>query len=509
MTYAIACGHQVTAEAAAETLRAGGTAVDAAIAAGLAAMVAEPVLASLLGGGFLMVREPSGQSHLLDAFVQTPARRLPDRDVALNVVTADFGTTTQDFHIGAGSVAVPGLAPSLTEAHLRFGRMPFSELAAPAIKAAREGVILTGYQARLAKIVEPILKATPAAQSLHCDGDALLTEGQTLRNPDLADVLEVYAHEGPRFVQEGEVARALLALTDQGGQVTSEDLHHYEPIWRKPLTQERGTARVSMNPPPSLGGALIAFSLQMLGHDPDPCAVADAFAATAKARLDADLLRHPLDGAARLLSPVLVDRYRTEIAGNRAATRGTTHISIIDGDGMGAALTLSNGEGCGHILPGTGIMPNNMLGEDDLLPDGLQSWRQGTRLSSMMAPMVVDWPDGGFAMLGSGGSNRIRTALAQVLVALIDRGLHLVDAIESPRLHVEPGTDEEGREVQNVDAEEPVSEKDRAALLSTWPNLRIWPEPSMFFGGVHAVSAAGDRRDAAGDSRRSGVAVVS
>ncbi|MEM7210303.1 MAG: gamma-glutamyltransferase [Pseudomonadota bacterium] len=506
MTYAIACGHQVTADAAAETLRAGGTALDAAIAAGLAAMVAEPVLAGLLGGGFLMVRDTSGRSHLLDAFVQTPSRRLPDANIALDIVTADFGTTTQDFHIGSGSIAVPGLAPSLTEAHQRFGRIPFPELAEPAIQAARNGVVLTAYQARLATIVEPILKATPAAQALHSDGDALLGEGQTLRNPDLADVLEVYSHEGPRFVQEGEIAQGLLALSKQGGQITADDLRRYEPAWRTPLEQRRGNARIHMNPPPSLGGALIAFSLQMLGHDPDSCTVAHALAATGKARLDADLLRDPVTGSTRLLSSGLVDRYRTDIARRLAATRGTTHISIIDGNGMGAALTLSNGEGCGHILPGTGIMPNNMLGEDDLLPDGLQSWTPGQRLSSMMAPITLDWPDGRFAMLGSGGSNRIRSALTQVLIHLVDRDAHLADAIEAPRLHVEPGVDEESRPTQHVDAEEPASEEDRHALLSDWPKARIWPEPSMFFGGVHVVAASGDGREAAGDPRRSGVA---
>ena len=509
MTYAIACGHSVTAQAAEETLRAGGTAVDASIAAALAAMVAEPVLAGLLGGGFLMVREPGGKAHVLDAFVQTPSHKLPDGDIALDVVTADFGTTTQDFHIGPGSIAVPGLAKGLTEAHARFGRMSLSDLASPAIKAAREGVTVTAYQAQLANIVKPILMATPGATALHCDGDVLKAEGDLLRNPDLGEVLEVFAHEGHRFVTEGEIAQSLLALTDQGGQVTADDLKRYEPVWRKPLVQQRGSARISMNPPPALGGALIAFTLQMLGNKPDMVDVAHALEATGKARLEADLLRDPMAGSQRLLNPDLLQRYRDEILRRKASTRGTTHISIIDADGMGAALTLSNGEGCGHILPGTGIMPNNMLGEDDLLPDGMQSWTRGKRLSSMMTPMAVDWPYGRFAMLGSGGSNRIRSALAQVLVHLLDHDSHLTDAIEAPRLHVEQGIDPEGRTIQIVDAEPPAQEQDRAALLATWPDTRIWDEPSMFFGGVHAVRGNDQgRRDAAGDPRRSGIALT-
>ena len=507
--YAIACGHHVTAEAAADALRAGGSAVDAAIAAGLAAMVAEPVLAGLLGGGFLLVREPNGSTQVLDAFVQTPSRKLPDNDIALDVVTADFGTTTQDFHIGPGTIAVPGLAMGLSEAHSRFGKVPFPELVAPAVKAAREGVSLTAYQAQLARIVEPILMATPEAQSLHCDGDTLLDTGQLFRNPDFADVLEVFAHEGPRFVSEGEVARALLTLTDQGGQIAPDDLKHYQPIWRKPLIQHRGGTRISMNPPPAVGGALIAFTLQMLAHQPDVCGVAQALEATGKARLETDLLRDPNSGAVRLLEPALVERYRSEVMQQRAATRGTTHISIIDADGMGASLTLSNGEGCGHILPGTGIMPNNMLGEDDLMPDGMQSWRPNERLSSMMTPMTLEWPDGRFAMLGSGGSNRIRSALAQVLIGLTDHGLHLADAIEAPRLHVEPGTDPEGQAIQIIDAEAPETAEACETLQRHYPDARIWDEPSMFFGGVHAVQAdASGARNAAGDPRRSGVALT-
>ena len=507
MTYAIACGHAVTANAAEEILRAGGTAVDAAIAAALTAMAAEPVLAGLLGGGFLLVREPGGTSHALDAFVQTPSRKLPNGDIALDVVTADFGNTTQDFHIGPGSIAVPGLARGLTEAHARFGRIPFPDLAAPAIKAAREGVELTAYQTRLAEIVKPILTATPDAQILYCDGDNLKPEGQELRNPEFADVLEVFAHEGHRFVTEGEIAQLLLGLCDQGGQITRDDLKRYEPFWRKPLVHQRGSARISMNPPPALGGALIAFTLQMLGAKPDIVSIAQALEATGKARLESDLLRDPLGGVSRLLDSELVERYRTEILKRRAATRGTTHISVIDKNGIGAALTLSNGEGCGHILPGTGIMPNNMLGEDDLLPDGMQSWMPDQRLSSMMTPMVVEWPDGRFAMLGSGGSNRIRSSLAQVLVGLIDHDGHLTDAINAPRLHVEQGTDPEGQTIQIVDSEEPEREQDRAALLETYPDARIWDEPSMFFGGVHAVrGSVNGSRDAAGDARRSGVA---
>ena len=200
----------------------------------------------------------------------------------------------------------------------------------------------------------------------------------------------------------------------------------------------------------------------------------------------------------------------------QVATRGTTHISVIDGDGMGAALTLSNGEGCGLIAPGTGIMPNNMLGEADLMPDGFEHWAPGQRLASMMCPMAVDWPDGRFAMLGSGGSNRIRTALVQVILAMIDGGLSLEEAITAPRAHVEiagPDTnDDPDRPEQDrvvIDFEDVTTDAVREAILATWSDATPWPDRSMFFGGVHAAMRnAREDTDAAGDPRRAGVSRV-
>ena len=500
--HAIAAGHELTAQAAADTLDAGGNAVDAAIAAALTSMVAEPVLAGLLGGGFLMVREPGGSTRLLDFFVQTPGRKLPEDDLDFRAILAEFGTATQEFHIGAGTIATPGAAPGLAEAHARLGRIPFRALSEPAITAARQGVEVTDFQANLGQIVSAILTATPEARTLCCDDDDKpLPAGATWKNSDFADVLEVYAAEGPRFVTAGEVGQALLALTDQGGHLRAADLKSYSPEWRDPLTIRRGDAQLALNPPPALGGALIAFAMELLGRDPDAANLARAFDATTVARVTAGLDDDPEAGAARLLSADLVSRFRGQLSA--PSTRGTTHISVIDKDGLGAALTLSNGEGCGLIAPGTGIMPNNMLGEADLLPKGLDSWATDRRMSSMMCPLALNWPDGRFAMLGSGGSNRIRSALTQVLLGVIDRGLPLGVAIEAPRCHVEAG------DPAPVDFEDIGGDAFRDAILSAYPEARPWPERSMFFGGVHGVMAApGGGLSAAGDPRRAGSARV-
>ena len=498
--YAVAAGHELTAAAAAEVCAAGGSAVDAAIAGALVAFVAEPVLAGLCGGAFLMVRSPEGETALLDGFVQTPRRKRPEGELDFREIVADFGSVQQAFHIGAGAVATPGCAAGLAEAHDRHGRMPMAELAQPALRAARHGVEVSAFQARLARIVHPILTATPGARARFCEGDDLLPAGAPYRNPELADVIEVMALEGARFVTEGEVAAGLLALTREGGHLERPDLARYRPVWRRPLTRQRGGARIALNPPPALGGMLIAFALELIERGARPVEVAHAFAATCRARIEAALQADPEAGARKLLSEELVSRYRREIAGRPAAVRGTTQISVIDGRGMGAALTLSNGEGCGLMIPGTGIMPNNMLGEDDLVPGEWHSWTPDVRLSSMMAPMAVDWPDGRVAMMGSGGSNRIRTALTQVLLQLVDRGRPVEAAVEAPRLHVECDAE------QTVDFELPgLAEGDRAALLEACPDARAWDEPSMFFGGAHAVMREADGSlVAAGDPRRAG-----
>lgn len=503
--FAIAAGHEITVDAGAEVLRAGGTAVDAAIAAGLAAMVCEPVFAGLLGGGFMMIRNPDGCVRLLDFFVQTPGRKRPESELDFRAIEADFGETVQEFHIGSGAIAVSGLAPGLAEAHRQFGRMPLAELTVPAARAAREGVTVTAFQAGLGRIIAPILKATKESRALFCQDGEPLPRGAVYRNPEFADVLEVFGREGADFVQRGEIASALLSLAADGGHLTDADLASYRPVWREPLTRMRGGVRLALNPPPSLGGTLIAFSLELADKGAPPDALARAFEATARARIEAEIDRGEESALARLLDPRLIDRYRAELAGAPVAARGTTHISVLDATGLGVAMTLSNGEGCGAIVPGTGIMANNMLGEEDLVPDGWHSWQPGRRLASMMCPLVASWPDGRVALMGSGGSNRIRTALSQVLVRLVDDEMPLDEAIEAPRLHVE------GSAPPEVDFElDGLSESDREAILAAYPDARGWSERSMFFGGVHAVSRSrSGALMAAGDPRRAGTTVSS
>jgi gamma-glutamyltranspeptidase/glutathione hydrolase len=196
-----------------------------------------------------------------------------------------------------------------------------------------------------------------------------------------------------------------------------------------------------------------------------------------------------------LLHDYWVARHRLALGGRPTSSRGTTHISVIDAEGNAASLTLSNGEGCGHVLPGTGIMLNNMLGEEDLNPGGFHRWREDIRVSSMMAPALAEH-GGRLIALGSGGSNRLRTAILQTLCNLIDFGLAPEAAVEAPRIHLERG---------KLSIEPGLPPDTVRRLVDHWPNHQLWDDLNLFFGGAHTVVYDGREFTGAGDPRRGGV----
>ncbi len=224
-------------------------------------------------------------------------------------------------------------------------------------------------------------------------------------------------------------------------------------------------------------------------------------ALTNKGRLDSRLHDAGEDAAGALLDPQFVDVYRRQVLGRPAALRGTTQISVIDALGNAASMTLSNGEGCGYMVPGTGIVLNNLLGEEDINPHGFHRWPCDVRMCSMMAPSLVERPDGVIAAVGSGGSNRIRTAILQVLLNLLEFGMTVEDAVTSPRIHFENDL---------LSIEPGFCEGDIAALAEDFPNMEKWRERNLFFGGVHTVQfdpGAGSF-EGAGDMRRGGVTLT-
>jgi gamma-glutamyltranspeptidase/glutathione hydrolase len=473
----VAAGHRLTAKAGAAVLGDGGNAIDAAIASLAMACVCEPVLCSPGGGGFATVRDGStGHTSVIDFFPHTPRVRHTAAGGVREIV-ADFGTATQAFHIGPATTATPGFFNGIAALHAAGATQPLDHLFSPAVNAARHGVTITPFQHHLSTVVEPILTATAAAARLFAPGGSLVAAGQTVRNPGLADALDVMASDG---FAGSAVGRASLELQAGRGHLTAADLDAYEAIARAPLTLRVGTSAVHMNPLPAAGGTLIAHSLAAL-RSVDPIDLAQALMATGKARRRAE-------GDLAELTPSTIRQ------------RGTTHVSVIDGNGTACAITVSNGEGNGELVDDFGFMLNNVLGEEGVNPLGTTGWPIDTRLSSMMCPAIIEQADGGLVALGSGGSNRIRSAISQVVARLCVSDADLRTAIESPRLHIED---------DHLDFEDLYGEPVRAVLSEAFPNHRAWPRPNLFFGGVHAARLAADGSfTGVGDARRDGAAIV-
>jgi gamma-glutamyltranspeptidase/glutathione hydrolase len=515
---AVAAGHPLTAEAALEALDAGGSAADAGIAAVAAACVVEPVLASLGGGGFFLWVPAEGEPRIYDFFVDTPRRPKPEGELDFHAAECDFGTTTQVFHIGLGAVAAPGTLAGLDRLQADLARLPLRRLLHPAVRFAREGVALSELQGYVFRIVEPILADHPELDRLYRGpAGTRLGTGDRFRQPELADTLEQLGREGTQPFAEGPPARALLELMKDGGHLGAEDLAGYAVRRRAPLHRHHAGAEILTMPLPSAGGVLIAFALDLAEHlqaeghgSPEHLAgLARIMALSDRARHDSGLAEatgeaEEATACARLADPATLRGYAgalaRQVSGAPQVARGTTHVSVVDSAGNLAAVSLSNGEGCGRLWPGTGIHLNNMLGEEDLNPRGFHRWPAGTRMGSMMAPTAAALPDGRRLALGSGGSNRLRSAILQVLLNLADFHLPLAEAVAAPRLHVERGA---------ADVEPGYSDAALAALAAEVERITVWEGPNLFFGGVHAVERnAQGRLNAVGDARRGGVGQV-
>ena len=515
-TGVVAAGHQITAQAAASILSEGGNAFDAAMAAVFASCVAEPVLASLGGGGFLLARTGSAPPLLYDFFSQTPGRKTPQQDVDFYPIVADFGTAQQEFHIGMGSIATPGVIKGVFDIHRDLCRMPLREIVAPACEAARAGLVVNELQHYISEIVSPIIFSSPLALRLHASEqrpDRIAKPGETVHQHELADSFESLAAEGDRLFYSGEMGQDLVrACNEQGGHLRQQDLHAYEVIRRQPLHLNYHGSMLSTNPAPSVGGTLIAFALALLepqklsdfrpGSYDHLLRIARAQQLTQQLRrdeaVDIDL---QADASQQLLSDDYLRSYRETMKKHPGFSRGTTQISIADADGNIASMTLSNGEGSGYVIPGTGIMLNNMLGEEDINPHGFHQWPENRRIASMMSPTLVSGNDGRLIATGSGGSNRIRSAILQVLVNLLDYGMQIEQAVEQPRLHFES-------DLLNVENAPYLADAVVEQLFQAYTANRLWPHKNLFFGGAHSVMlTAGGKVYGQGDSRRGGVCI--
>ncbi len=493
----IAAGHELSARAGAEALRGGGNAVDAALAAMLTAFCCESLLTGLGAGGYMLVVPGGADPVLLDFFVEMPGRASRPGAVAeLVPVEISFGDAVQVFNIGPASVGTYGVPAGVAAASERFGRLPLAELTGPAAALAREGVPLNGPQARIVEILSELVTSTPECAALFAPAGKLLRMGDVLRQPGLADALEVLGSHGAAPFYTGAQAAAIADwLAARGGLLTLDDLAAYRVIDRDPVRVQFRGREVLTNPPPSAGGILLARALSLLAADPGPAplsSVIEVMERTQAARTTEFL--------AGLDQPGFAEKFlQAQLGGSAGAGRlgSTTHVAALDRDGLACSVTCSNGSSSGVVVPGTGIHLNNMLGEQDLNPLGFHRYPAGRRLPSMMAPTVVRRAGAVELVLGSAGSNRIRSAILQTILRVVDDGLDAGEAVRAPRVHFEDGVlfTEPGVPLDSVEI--------GAAAHAGFREL------NLFFGGVQAVQRdSAGRFWGAGDPRRGGAAVV-
>jgi len=502
---AVATTSQRAADAASEVAGAGGNAVDCALAAALVTINTEPSVCALAGSAFVTIWPADGDPVTIDGNVAVPGSDLDEtrRGQGAVEVTIDYGGGITTL-VGVGAVAVPGTLAAIEYASSKYGNVSWQTLFEPAIRACRNGFPLSaacryylGYSGD-----RIFSRSKDGFDVLHRADGTLVDAGERVILRDLADTLETIANDGASVFYEGDIADAIVDHCRRGaGMLTAADMANYQAVERKPLLVDIGDWCIASNPPPAIGGSVLAAMLLACADLPASGWNSEALQqliTTQRACLD--FRRRNLDladdiGAA---SKRLLKAARNGHLLSTWTSASTVQTSVVDDAGAGCAITASTGYGSGEMPAGTGLWLNNCLGEIELNRRGLDAGPVGARLPSNMAPSVAKSHDGVLAV-GSPGADRITTALQQFLLNYLQFKMPLRDAIAHPRVHVDTSG-----EVVRLMAEPGLD------LPTLDLPLKQFAELVMYFGGVSA--AVFDRTsglDAAADPRREGGVFVS
>lgn len=532
MPGAVAAGSDAAAAVGAEVLAAGGNAADAAIAAVFASFVSEVFYTCPAAGGLALVREPDGAHRAFDGFAAMPgqgagpeirARLAGEAPLDFRETVLRFESTDLRFHLGRGSAAVPGLPKLLDLLHERYASWPLADLLAPARTLAERAWDYPAPHRAIARVLRPILTDTPdCAARFGGEGDDFLAGPAPVRHDRLRALLDQLRDEGLESFYRGSIAQAIVAdQARRGGLITERDLARFRVLEAAPLRVRVAGWQLLLPPPPSQGGVLVAAMLGLWsalsregGPLPGSAGHARRWARVIDAVNGARGLFERAESAERreailrwILPQLLADEHADAPPRGAADPRprgNTTHVSAVDHQGLAVSLSSSAGETAGYLVPGPGLMMNNLLGEGDLHHAGFHALPSGERLATMMAPALLLRGDPrrpeALVALGSGGSARIRTAISQTAWSIAGEGLSLRRAVERPRVHYE-----EGRLHLEGDLDGPADPALAAALSAGGWSVEAWPGVSGFFGGVHAARAErAHRYDAQGDPRRAG-----
>ena len=353
------------------------------------------------------------------------------------------------------------------------------------------------------KLVEPILTFDISGKELFTKNKKLISTGDSFKNPAFANFLKLVVNFGSDYFYNGRGLDYIINHCENNSHLSRKDFNSYIAYNRNPVKIDYNGYQILTNPSPSFGGSLIIFLLKLLSDSKksiNNLNLIKAMNLTSKVRNE--VCKNPNDEYEinKIFNEDIYNKYlklfncdTLDFAKDTDGFGSTTHISILDKEGNAASITTTNGEGCGYVMPEYGIMMNNMLGEQDLNPFGFHIWDNPRRLPTMISPTIILKNNKPIYILGSGGSNRIRSANIQVILNLIHNNMSLEEAINAPRIHLEEN---------NLFCEPGVNLNGRHKLNGLLINL--FDEKNVFFGGVNAVS----QNESVGDIRRGGHGII-
>ena len=459
--------NELATRAGMEILKAGGNAVDAAVATAFALAVVDPSASGLGGGGFMVIYQAKEKkAHALDFRETAPAAARREHYLKDGKPVPSLSLT------GPLAVAVPGQVAGLADALKRFGTLPLATVMAPAIRYAMDGFPVRSRLRRALERQLPTIRQFPNLARLVLAKDEVPAEGERLRQRELGESLKAIADEGPQVFYQGSIGQAIAnRLKKEGGVMTLEDLKSYKPVWREPIIGHYRNGLVITMPPPSSGGIALVQMLNVLngyqfGLMPHNSAtylhliaetLKHAFADRAQHLGDPDFVQIP---TARLTSKGYASWVRGRISSAKtqpphyyglgslkAEKGGTTHLGVLDrfGNAVSSSLTINTQFGSKVLIPETGIILNNEMDDFSIHPGepnvfGLigadaNSLQPRKRPLSSMTPTVIVEGERPVLVVGASGGPRIISATLQTILNVLDFGMPLKKAVESPRIH--------------------------------------------------------------------------
>jgi len=466
----VAAQNRLAAETGAQILADGGNAIDAAIATGFSLAVTLPRAGNLGGGGFMLIHNAANDENIAIDYREMAPKKAT-RDMYLDE-NGDVDTQRSRFsHLATG---VPGTVSGFHTAHKKFGRLPWKKLLQPAIRQAREGIVVSYDLANFLRTRQSRLCRNEAACAYYYKADGSPYEaGELLRQADLAKSLELIAEQGPDAFYKGDIAALIAAeMKRGGGLVDAASLAAYKPAIRQAATGNYRGYGIATMPPPSSGGIHVLQMLNILEHFPVTdmgAGSADsihllaevarlAFADRSKHLGDPDHYDVPVDWLTskeygeQLAASIDMQRARDSndvLPGTEAAyeSEDTTHFSVMDSDGnvVANSFTLNFSFGSGIAVPGAGFLLNNEMDDFSAKPGVMNAFGMlggdanevaaGKRPLSSMTPAIVFADGEPWFATGSPGGSRIITVVLQLIVNVIDHGMNIAEAANAPRMH--------------------------------------------------------------------------